>query len=176
MRHTYHASLTWDGNLGDGTSTYAGYGRDYHVDVEGKAVLRGSADAIFRGAADLHNPEDLFLASIAACHMLSYLALCARCGVRVLAYEDSASGTLALRPDGGGAFQSVTLSPVVTVASDTDVAAAIALHQTAHAACFIASSCRVPIVVDATCCVQRSPLSGELPRAGLASKTQRSTA
>ena len=154
MRHTCQARLTWDGNLGGGTSSYATYGREYHVDVDGKAELRGSADPIFRGAADLHNPEDLFLASIAACHMLSYLALCARCGVRVLAYEDRASGTLTLRSDGGGAFESVTLSPAVIVAAERDMAPAMALHATAHATCVIASSCRVPIVVDATCRVQ----------------------
>ena len=85
MRHTYQARLTWDGNLGRGTSSYASYGREHHIDVEGKAALLGSADPMFRGTADRHNPEDLFLASIAACHMLSYLALCARRGVRAMA-------------------------------------------------------------------------------------------
>lgn len=151
MRHTYNAHLIWDGNLGDGTSSYARYGRDYHVDIAGKPELRGSADPMFRGTAERHNPEDLFLAAISTCHMLSYLALCARRRVRVLAYEDRAHAVLAVRADGSGTFDSVTLAPVVTIARNSDQATAMALHQAAHAECYVASSCRVPIVIDATC-------------------------
>jgi organic hydroperoxide reductase OsmC/OhrA len=154
MKHTYNAHSIWDGNLGDGTSSYARYGRDYHVDIAGKPELPGSADPMFRGAAERHNPEDLFLASISTCHMLSYLALCARRGVRVLAYEDRAQAVLAVRPDGSGTFESVTLSPVVTIAQDSNPTTAMALHEAAHAECFVASSCRVPIDIDATCRVE----------------------
>src|SRR5215467_12723960 len=100
MRHTYNAHVVWDGNLGDGTSSYARYGRDYHVSIAGKPELHGSADAMFRGTAERHNPEDLFLAAITTCHMLSYLALCTRRGVNVLAYEDRAYAVLAVRADG----------------------------------------------------------------------------
>src|SRR2546423_13826445 len=82
--HTYNARIVWDGNLGDGTSTYAGYGRQYRTVINGKPDLAGSADPSFRGEREKHNPEDLFLASISACHMLTYLALCARQGVVVV--------------------------------------------------------------------------------------------
>ena len=75
----------------------------------------------FAGIRRIHNPEDHFLAAIAGCHMLSYLALCARRGVCVLSYEDSASGLLRLRPDGGGAFEHVTLLPTVVVADEAHV-------------------------------------------------------
>ena len=81
--HEHAARLIWDGNTGGGTAGYAGYSRRYRVLVPGKPVLQGTADPVFRGEADRHNPEDLFLAAISACHMLSYLALCARQGVRV---------------------------------------------------------------------------------------------
>lgn len=148
--HEYAARLIWKGNLGTGTSTYAGYGRDYTVAVEGKQEMRGSADPMFRGSADLHNPEDLFVASIAACHMLSYLALCARKGVSVVAYEDSATATLALTSGGGGRFERVTLNPVVTIADASMEALAIALHDEAHKLCFIAASCSAPIHHAAT--------------------------
>ena len=146
--HEYAARVRWTGNLGEGTSGYAAYGRRYDVLVEGKPDIAGTADPAFRGEADRHNPEDLFLASISACHMLSYLALCARGGVRVTAYEDDARGTMALHPGGGGRFEEVTLGPVVTVADAETVDAATRLHEKAHELCFIASSCSVPIRVE----------------------------
>ena len=92
--HEYRAHTTWTGNNGTGTSSYDVYGRGYDFQVEGKPVISGSADQMFRGDPNLYNPEDLFLAALSACHLLSYLALCARKGVRVLAYEDAVSGTL----------------------------------------------------------------------------------
>src|SRR6185436_20939887 len=102
--HEYRTHLIGDGNRGDGTSSYAAYGREYRVVVQGKPELSGSANPAFRGDAGKHDPEDLFLAAIASCHMLSYLALCARNGIRVVSYEDQASGTLVLDPSSGGRF------------------------------------------------------------------------
>ena len=80
--------------------------------------------------------------------MLAYLALCARRGINVSAYEDSASGTLALEGD-GGRFTEVTLRPQVTIAGG-DLALAEQLHHAAHEQCFIANSCSVPIRHEAT--------------------------
>ena len=143
--HDYKARLVWDGNLGEGTSTYTGYGRKYRVQFDGKPDLPGSADPIFRGDANVYNPEDLFVAALSSCHLLSYLALCARSKINVVAYEDDASGTMVLRPDGGGSFESVTLRPSVTIAAGGDEKRAMELHETAHDLCFIAASVSVPV-------------------------------
>ena len=148
--HHYQSHLTWDGNRGDGTSSYQSYGREYRIEFEGKPVLHGTADVAFRGEADKHNPEDLFLAAIVSCHMLSYLALCAKYSVNVVAYEDSASGMMKEDARGGGRFEEVTLRPVVTVASDDQREKALELHERAHELCYIASSCSVPIHHQAT--------------------------
>jgi organic hydroperoxide reductase OsmC/OhrA len=150
MTHAYASHLIWTGNLGDGTSSYAAYSRRYRVLVDGKPEMIGSAHRAFRGEADMHDPEDLFLASLSACHMLAYLALCARQGVRVLEYEDHASGILVTHDNGGGQFESVTLSPVVTIAEESDAELAARLHDTAHARCFIANSCSIPVRHEAT--------------------------
>jgi organic hydroperoxide reductase OsmC/OhrA len=148
--HDYTAHLVWTGSGGAGTTDYGSYQRSYSIDIEGKPLLRGSAHPNFRGDAAQHDPEDLFLAAITSCHMLSYLGLCARRNVRVLTYEDRASGVLALRAAGGGRFTEVTLRPVVTLAHGADEHLARELHQAAHEACFIANSCSVPIRVQAT--------------------------
>src|SRR5438270_7800350 len=143
--HDYKSRLIWDGNLGTGTSSYTGYGRKYRVQFDGKPDLKGSADPLFRGDRDSYNPEDLFVAALSACHLLSYLALCARSKINVVAYEDSASGILKLRPDGSGIFESVTLRPVVTISPDSDEQRALELHETAHDQCFIAASVAIPV-------------------------------
>ena len=143
--HEYKSRLTWTGNLGAGTASYADYGRDYTVTIDGKPDIHGSADPMFRGDAGLPNPEDLFVAAISSCHLLSYLALCARKGISVVAYEDNASGTLVFTADGGGSFEEVLLRPEVTIAEAEHEAAALALHEEAHRVCYIASSCSTPI-------------------------------
>lgn len=145
MSHHYETHLTWDGNLGTGTASYTGYGRNYRIAIDGKPELTGTADASFRGDPALHNPEDFFVAAISSCHMLSYLALCARRGIRVVAYRDDARGTLELDGRGGGRFTEIVLHPTVTIAGAADAERAAALHEEAHALCFIAGSCSAPV-------------------------------
>lgn len=143
--HEYEAKLIWEGNTGEGTASYTSYGRNYRVLIDGKPELVGTADPAFRGQADLHNPEDLFVTAVSACHMLTYLALCAKRRIRVLAYEDEARGTMVTHATGGGKFEEVTLRPRVTVDGEEHVELATRLHDKAHELCFIAASCSIPI-------------------------------
>lgn len=143
--HRYASHLVWEGNQGDGTADYRTYGRGYRLRIEGKPDLPGSADPAFRGDPAAHNPEDLFLAAIASCHMLSYLALCAKYRLVVTAYVDRPEGTMREDGRGGGRFEEVVLSSVVTIAPGSDREKALALHDRAHEQCFIAASCSVPI-------------------------------
>ncbi|HEY3134154.1 MAG TPA: OsmC family protein [Gemmatimonadaceae bacterium] len=155
--HDYKARLIWDGNLGTGTTSYTGYGRKYRLQIEGKPELVGSADPMFRGDANVYNPEDLFVAALSSCHLLSYLALCARTKINVVAYEDQASGTLILTPNGGGMFESVTLRPIVTVAPGSDEKRALELHEQAHDLCFIAASVKIPVLHEPQIVVEGAP-------------------
>jgi organic hydroperoxide reductase OsmC/OhrA len=134
--HEYGATIRWAGS----TKTYAGYSREHEIAVDGYAnVLRASADAAFRGDPSRLNPEQLLVASLSSCHMLSYLACCALAGVEVLAYVDRARGAMS-ETAGAGRFVSVVLAPEVTLARAEDVERATALHGAAHEACFIANS------------------------------------
>lgn len=142
--HDYQARLTWTGAAVGPTRSYEAYSREYVVDVPGKPSLRGSSDPMFRGDAALHNPEDLLVAALSSCHLLSYLAHAARAGVHVVAYEDDARGTMELA-GGGGRFTEVVLRPRVTIAAGADAALAQSLHDRAHHDCFIASSMNFPV-------------------------------
>lgn len=143
--HRYETEVRWTGRTEDEPWSYTTYSRAYTTRVTGKPDLPGSADPLFRGDPALHNPEDLFLAAISGCHMLSYLALCVRRGVEVLGYVDEAVGEMALDADGSGRFTDVLLRPRVTITAAADPALAERLHETAHEQCFIANSCSVPI-------------------------------
>ena len=133
--HTYAALITWTGNQGEGTTTYKAYTRDYKVACAGKPPIMGSADPAYLGDAGRHNPEDLLVAALSACHMLWYLHLCAAGKVVVTAYEDTAEGVMRTHPDGSGEFTGVSLKPRVTITPESDPETAEHLHEKANAMC-----------------------------------------
>jgi organic hydroperoxide reductase OsmC/OhrA len=143
--HRYALTVQWTGNLGEGTSSYRGYSRDHDVLIPGLPVIKGSADPTFHGDRERYNPEQLLLAALAQCHMLSYLHVAVKHGVVVTDYRDDASGLLRLNRDGSGQFESVTLRPKVTVADGSQADLAARLHHEANQVCFIARSVNFPV-------------------------------
>jgi len=146
-RHRYAVTVEWTGNRGEGTATYRSYSRDHAIAVAGKPAIAGSSDPVFRGDASRHNPEDFLVSALSACHMLSYLHLCAVSGIVVTAYEDHAAGDMRETADGGGRFTGVVLRPRVTISAG-DPGLARALHEKAHRLCFIASSVNFPVTCE----------------------------
>ena len=145
LEHRYEIDLQWTGNRGEGTSGYKSYGRDHTVSTEGKHPIEGSADRTFFGDTDRWNPEELLLAALSQCHMLSYLAEAARAGVVVMGYTDRPTGVMEQTSDGGGHFTSAVLRPKVTIADPAQAELAASLHAPAAAKCFIASSVNFPV-------------------------------
>ena len=145
MEHRYALTVTWTGNTGQGTSAYRGYRRTHTVTAEGPPELLGSADRTFHGDRERWNPEQLLLASLAQCHMLSYLHACVDAGVAVTQYVDRATGSMRTEANGSGQFTEVVLHPEVTVADHTMVEAATEAHHRANELCFIANSVNFPV-------------------------------
>jgi organic hydroperoxide reductase OsmC/OhrA len=143
--HHYHATTSWVGNRGQGTSDYKAYDRNHDIAITGKPMLNCSSDPGFRGDKSRHNPEELLVASLSGCHMLWYLHLCSVKGVVVTAYHDDATGIMEENKDGSGQFSEVTLNPRVTVRDEGMVARANALHHEANKMCFIARSVKFPV-------------------------------
>jgi organic hydroperoxide reductase OsmC/OhrA len=143
--HNYSLTIKWTGNRGTGTSDYRAYDRNHIIQADLKDDIDGSSDPAFRGDKTRYNPEDLLVASLSSCHMLSYLHLCAVGGVIVVDYVDNATGKMVETPDGGGHFVGVTLRPVVTVKDGSMIAKANELHHKAGELCFIASSVNFPV-------------------------------
>ncbi|MGO4235553.1 OsmC family protein [Pseudarthrobacter sp. YAF2] len=143
--HEYSLTVQWTGNRGEGTSSYRSYSRDHDVLIPGLPVLKGSADPTFHGDRERYNPEQLLLAALAQCHMLSYLHVAVKHGVVVTGYRDEASGLMRLNRDRSGQFEQVTLHPRVTVADAGQVDLAAGLHHEANQVCFIARSVNFPV-------------------------------
>ncbi|PRY69629.1 organic hydroperoxide reductase OsmC/OhrA [Glaciihabitans tibetensis] len=144
LEHFYAVSLEWTGDRGSGTSDYRSYGRDHVIRAEGKHSIEGSSDRAFRGDTDRWNPEEMLLAALSQCHLLSYLHVAASHGIVVVGYTDNAEGTMEQTSDGGGHFVSATLRPRVTIAGgDTELA--LSLHAEASTKCFIAASVNFPV-------------------------------
>jgi organic hydroperoxide reductase OsmC/OhrA len=159
LDHSYAVSVEWTGNRGTGTSAYRAYGREVAISAEGKtAPIDGSADPVFFGDAERWNPEELLLASLSECHLLSYLYVAARQGIIVERYVDNASGTIEQTDDGGGRFTEAVLRPLVHISAG-DPHLALELHAEASAICFIASSVNFPIRHEPTILVLDDPRS-----------------
>jgi organic hydroperoxide reductase OsmC/OhrA len=142
--HHYATEVTWTGNTGAGTAGYRSYRRTCEVRAEGKHPVAGSADRHFHGDADRWNPEELLVAALSQCHLLSFLHVATRAGVVVTAYTDAATGTMVTEGI-GGRMTEVVLHPVVTVATADMAERCARLHEQAHAACFIAASVSFPV-------------------------------
>lgn len=138
----YAVHVKWTGNSGSGTSAYDAYGRDYEIEGGGKPILSGSADPHFRGADDKYNPEEYLLVAASACHMLTYLALCARQGISVLDYEDAPTANLNLKSH---SIEQIVLNPKMKIKDPSHLEKAKSLHAEANRQCFIANSCKFPI-------------------------------
>lgn len=144
-QHHYKATVKWTGNKGTGTDNYRNYERSHQIIIESKSDISGSSDPAFRGDKTKHNPEDLLVSSLSACHMLTYLHLCAVTGVIVTEYIDNATGIMVDTSNGGGQFTEVTLNPIVTVTEQHMVDKANELHKKANELCFIANSVNFPV-------------------------------
>jgi len=143
--HHYKATIKWTGNKGSGTSNYQDYNREHIISIDSKNNILGSSDPDFRGDKTKHNPEDLLISSLSACHMLWYLHLCSQAGVVVTDYIDHATGIMIETKNGGGHFTEVTLNPIVTVTEQTMLDKANELHKKANELCFIANSVNFPV-------------------------------
>ncbi len=143
--HHYELTVRWTGNRGTGTSGYRDYSRDHDVEIPGLPVLRGSSDPTFHGDRSRYNPEQLLLAALSQCHMLSFLHVAVKRGVIVTEYVDSATGMMRLNRDGSGQFEVVTLRPTVTLANPAHIDLMAEMHHEANNVCFIARSVNFPV-------------------------------
>jgi len=141
------AKIAW--SRGGRDFTYETYSRDHTWKFDGGALVPATAAPAFLGNPALVDPEEAFVAAVASCHMLTFLAIAARRRFVVERYEDAATGFMEKNEAGKLAVTRVTLRPAVQFAEKSPSAEELAhLHHLAHENCFIANSVRTAITVE----------------------------
>jgi organic hydroperoxide reductase OsmC/OhrA len=144
----HRAQLKWKRTSAD--FTYDTYNRaHYMLFKNGDIVLAASSAPAFKGDAERVDPEEAFVAALSSCHMLTFLAICARKRLTVDSYDDDALGALEKGEGGKLWMANVILRPRVTFAPDTrvDRAALDEIHHKSHEDCFIANSVKTKVTV-----------------------------
>ena len=91
-------ALNWDN--GGKPFTYEAYPREHTIAFkDGQQVMTASASPAYKGDGKHGDPEDMLVAALSSCHMLSFLAICTKKRLTVQSYEDDAVGFL--ENDGG---------------------------------------------------------------------------
>ena len=149
MSH-YTAQLEWQ-RRPEEAFTDNRYSRRHRLRFDGGVELDASSSPSVVPLPYSHaaavDPEEMFVAALASCHMLWFLSLAAQAGWRVDRYGDDAIGTMARNAEGRLAMTVVTLRPQVVFDGERrpDDAALRELHHRAHDACFIANSVRTEV-------------------------------
>jgi len=130
--------------------SYESYNRDHVLIFGSGARVAASAAPGYRGNPAHVNPEDALVAALSSCHMLTFLAVAAKRKFVVDRYDDHAVGFLEKNQKGKLAITRVVLHPKIafggtTLPTQEDIAA---LHERAHAECFIANSVTTEVTVE----------------------------
>jgi organic hydroperoxide reductase OsmC/OhrA len=140
----HHATITWE--RAGAAFVDDRYSRAHHWTFGGGTSIAASSSpqivpVPMSDPAGV-DPEEAFVASLSSCHMLWFLALARKRGLMVDHYRDEAFGVMGRNASGKLAITCVTLRPEVSFAGIThaDGDELLALHEAAHAQCFIANS------------------------------------
>lgn len=150
MPMTLHtASISW--TRSETPFQYETYSRDHTVSF-GTERFIGSAAEDYFGNPDAVDPEQMLIASISSCHMLTFLAIAAKKKFTIDSYQDAPSGTLEKNDNGKMALTKIVLAPTIQFSGEkTPTPEQVQrLHDSAHRHCFIANSITAEVVVRTT--------------------------
>ena len=138
--------VSW--SRGEHEFTYQSYSRDHTWTFDGGDTVTASANPAYLGSEAAVDPEEAFVAALASCHMLTFLAIAAKKRFVVNSYDDHAVGVLAKNEAGRLAITKVTLSPRIAFAgAEPDATTLDQMHHLAHDQCFIANSVTTQVTV-----------------------------
>ena len=140
--------LNWERQGAD--FTYKDYPRTHTWDFGNGELVKASAAPDFLGDPLLVDPEQAFVASLASCHALTFLALCSFQKITVNSYSDTAIGYLEKAEDGKPWLSRVELNPSIDFEEreKCDLESIKNIHQKAHLECFLARSVKTQITIN----------------------------
>jgi organic hydroperoxide reductase OsmC/OhrA len=145
----YRANIQW--TRAGASFDYKEYPRAHQISFQNGISLQASSAVEYLGTADRVNPEELFVAALSSCHMLTFLAIASKSRLVIDSYSDHAFGVMTPRAEDGKLWVShVTLIPEVRWAEGSVVAPEKLkeLHRKAHENCFVANSVKAQVDVQ----------------------------
>src|SRR5436190_12919766 len=89
----HRIKLGWE--KGEAPFTYEAYTRNHTISFKnGQETVIASSSPAYKGDGSKPDPEDLLVAALSSCHMLSFLAIAAKKRLAVHSYRDDAVGFL----------------------------------------------------------------------------------
>ncbi len=148
----YVAEVLW--TLKDGEDFLKGrYSRGHSIAFDGGVELPASASPHVVGKWAVEaavDPEEMLVAALSNCHMLTFLHRARLAGFLAVRYQDSAEGIMEEIAPGRLALTKVWLRPAITWQGDAPSASQLAqLHHEAHDECYIANSVKTQVIVEA---------------------------
>jgi organic hydroperoxide reductase OsmC/OhrA len=150
MTSTYTADINW--KLASGEDFLKGrYSRGHTLSFDGGTVVPASASPHVVGKWAVEaavDPEEMLVAALSNCHMLSFLHVARLAGFTVAAYRDHAEGVMEEIAPGKHAVTQVVLYPQIEWMGEAPEKAKLDhMHHQAHEVCFIANSVKTNVTV-----------------------------
>ena len=123
----YRNNLTWD------------TARRGRTSAPGKPDIEIGSPPEFKGAPDVWAPEEMLVAALNACMMLTFVSFAQSKRLEFVSYESSAEGLLA-NVDGKYRIVEVSVQPTLVLRSEADIAAARTIMAEVKENCFISNS------------------------------------
>jgi organic hydroperoxide reductase OsmC/OhrA len=153
MAHEYRATVSWKLQPSDDFPK-GRYSRAHEIRFDGGITVPASASPsvvpLPFSREDAVDPEEMLVAALSNCHLLSFLDIARRAGFFIESYEDEAVGVMERIAPQKMAITRVTLRPkIVFRGAPPDQARLDELHHQAHEVCFIANSVKTEVKVEA---------------------------
>lgn len=140
----YRARTTWRG------------ARQGVLSASGKPDVIVGSPPEWKGRPDNWAPEELLVASVNSCIMLTFLTLAQGRGVTLVAYDSEAQGVLEL-VDGVYQITKITARPRIVVASEAQREPARETMEQVEARCFMSQSVKAEVTLIPEITVAASP-------------------
>ncbi len=117
-----------------------------NIIADGKPVISITVPGEFGGSGEQWTPEDLFLASVNSCIMMTFKAAADRSNLEVKEYQSRIESIIEVTGK-GLAFSKISVKPNITVDSPQDKEKILQLMEKAKKRCLISNSIKAEIEI-----------------------------
>jgi len=129
------------------TSASAGPDGEVRIVAEGLEAILSAAPAQFDGPGNRWSPEELLVAAVADCFVLTFRAIAEHSGLQWTGLDCGVQGTLD-RVDGATRFTAFRVSAELDLPAGSDVSKAKSLLEKSEASCLITNSLTAEVTLD----------------------------